>query len=215
MTARILILLLLAPALLPGESLSRGMTQEDVQAALGHAESTMATGPREILIYADGTRLEFVDGKLVKQNNRELSPPPPAPAEKPAAKEPLIKAEEIVEQREGKTIGASVQAPNIGALETGQSYQSGGRLESLEADIAAGALAADGTGNGTGANLLQGIAIAFGIEIAVTLLVLSIAFQISGFPTRSPLPVRSSTRCCAWARSARSVPSPDSSSSFC
>ena len=76
--------------------------------------------------------------------------------------EPLIQAEKIVQQREGETIGASVRSPNPDVSGMGPGYESGSALEGLEAAIGAEALAAEDTASGTGGNLLQRIAIAFG-----------------------------------------------------
>lgn len=184
MFPRILILLLLASASIDGKALTRGMSLEDVQIELGRAESNMELGSREILIYADGTRLEFVDGKLVKENERGLPRRETRKADRPETDEPLIKAEEIVQQREGKTIGASVQGQNIDSPGPGQDYERGSsKLENLGAEIDAGPIAGEPGAAAPKKNLLQAIAIAFGIEMVVTLVVLSIAFQISGFPT--------------------------------
>jgi len=183
MLPRILILLLLASSFAQGKALSRGMSIEDVQVELGRAESTMEIGDREVLIYADGTRLEFVDGKLIKENEELLPPEIETAASKPLADNPLIKPEEIVRQREGKTIGASVQPKNVDRSGLGEDYGGNQSLESLEAEINAGQINGDPQSGGPQRNLLQKVAITFGIEIVVTFIVLSIAFQISGFPS--------------------------------
>lgn len=184
MLVRILVLLLLASASVHGKALTGGMSLEDVQVELGRPESTIELGSREILIYADGTRLEFFDGKLMIENDRVLHPPETQKQNTPETGEPLIKAEEIVQQREGKTIGASVQGQNVDSRGLGRDYKNkSSELEKLGADIDAEAMAGEPDDSSPKKNLLQAIAIAFGIEMVVTLVVLGIAFQVSGFPT--------------------------------
>lgn len=183
MLPRILSLLLLACSFAYGNALTQGMSVEEVQVELGRAESTMAIGDKEVLIYADGTRLEFIDGKLVKENEQALPSREKPPVSKAEADDPLIKAEEIVQQREGRTIGASVQPKSVDLSGMSESYESSNTLESLEAAINAEQATIDPANAGPQRNLLQKIAITFGIEIVVTFVILSIAFQISGFPS--------------------------------
>lgn len=119
----------------------------------------------------------FVHGILVKENDSgQLVPPTKTTSvDKAESDEPLVNAEEIVQQRERRTIGASVQANKADSSGMSQNYGSDNGLESLEAAINGEA--------GSQKNLLQSIAIAFGIEMIVTFVVLSIAFQIVGFPS--------------------------------
>lgn len=183
MLLRILPLVLLACLVAHGKALTHGMSVEEAQTELGRAESNKVVGTREVLIYADGTRLEFAKGKLIKANEQELAPGKVPTASKAVPDEPLIKAEEIVQQREGKTIGASVQAGNLALSGLNDSHEGSEALERLEADLNGEGMTNTSGSTGPKGDLLQMIAITFGIEIVVTFIVLSIAFQISGFPS--------------------------------
>ncbi|MGB0743024.1 MAG: hypothetical protein ACPGSB_00725 [Opitutales bacterium] len=158
------------------------MTLEDVQIEMGRAESKMELGSRQILIYEDGTRLEFIDGKLAMKNNQALPTKNPEKDESAKESEPLVRAEDLIQQREETTITTSVRSEQIDYSKLSDSYSENQTFENLQAEIATGRSVSElESGRATG-NGLQQSAILFGIEILVVLLVLSIAFQVSGFP---------------------------------
>lgn len=178
MLPRSFILLLFLCSLAQAQTLTSGMSVKDVESELGRPESTMELGAKEVLIYGDGIRLEFVDGKLVKENDKVLTLQNTSGKEAPVDEDPLIRAEDIVKNREDQTIGASVNTTEIDYASLANSKT----LEKLQDEIGTADAAALLDERATRPDRLQQIAIAFGIEILVSLLVLAIAFQISGFP---------------------------------
>lgn len=158
------------------------MSLEDVEFELGRPESKMALGPKKILIYADGTRLEFIDGKLVKENDQKLTAEKSNKTATGESDDPLVKAEDIIQKREEKTIGATVKNEKIDFSGIADSYAGSKTIESLQAELNSGNTLSSLDETKAPGNRIQQIGIAFGIEMLVTLLVLSIAFQVSGFP---------------------------------
>lgn len=182
MIERVLIVLFLAMSSVHAETLEYGMSEEDVKIELGRPELKMALGGKEVWIYTDGTKLEFVDGQLNKQNDTALLAPR-ATSGKPSGDEnPLIRAEDMVEQPKEKTITMSVQ-PQASEY-TSMTQNNTKSLQNLEDAINAGE--ADqllSEEEEVSSSALMSIGVSFAVELVVTLIVLSIAFQISGFPS--------------------------------
>lgn len=183
MLLRILSVFFIVCSVAFGENLKYGMSAEDVRVELGRPESKMSLGEKEVWIYADGSRIEFVDGKLTKENDTALAIPKAEPVEAEKDKDPLIKAEEIVQNRENKTISASIQNEEINYASMGEDYTRKEKLRNLEKELSIESGPDYIEYEGSSRSRIQQIVIAFGIELVVTLLVLSIAFQISGFPS--------------------------------
>lgn len=155
---------------------SPGTPLEKIQAELGAAESRSEQGSKEILVYADGARFEFIDGKLItatqsfQASQRETRLTTGGDA-------PLIDAQSIVEQRQQQTISAS--ARNEGLRYSLLSEN--GQQKALEAEIMAEEITATSSTSLLAGQSLRKIALSSGIEFLVTFLVLSFAFQICGF----------------------------------
>lgn len=182
MLPRFLIFLLFACSYASGQSLSAGMSVEAVKTEIGRPESTMALGSKEVLIYPDGTRLEFTGGKLVKENDTVLTGSPQAEP-KPTAKstEPLMDTSSFLQKREIKTVSGSEQASDVEGSQTSINSPYSDVLKNIEDIIN---LDAPGSTNRqTGQQRLTALLIGFGLEFAVTLIVISLAFRISGFPS--------------------------------
>jgi len=89
--------------------------------------------------------------------------------------DPLIRADDIVPKREEKTIGASVKA-------AAEDYAGSNTLGSLQAALSDEEALAATMATDSSRSRLREVAIAFVFELLVTLVLLGIAFQISGFP---------------------------------
>lgn len=155
---------------------SPGTTLENIQSELGTAESRLEEGSKEILIYADGTRLEFIDGKLVAPSPLFQSPQQGESTSKADADEPLVNAEVIVDQRQQQTISTSANRAQIDYSLLSENY---GDRKTLEAELRAEEAAS--TGKVLSGNNLRAIIIASGIEFFVTFLLLALALRICGF----------------------------------
>ena len=182
MLLRILIVIFIACPFAWGEELSYGMSEEEVSIELGRPDSTMSLGGKEVWIYADGSRIEFVDGTLRKENGTTLTPPKNKSQKTDRTDDPLIKAEDIVVQREDKTISASIQSEEIDLSKLADNSMMSESLKNIEKALSPGAQSDFLGHDRSPGSRIQKIAITFGIELVVTLIVLSIAFQISGFP---------------------------------
>ncbi|PXA05150.1 hypothetical protein DDZ13_04095 [Coraliomargarita sinensis] len=88
---------------------------------------------------------------------------------------PLIKAADIVQKREGRTIGASVKG-------LGEEYEINNSLNSLQAALSAEEDLSQSLETASASSRAQEIVIAFLIELLATCAVLVIAFQLSGVP---------------------------------
>lgn len=156
---------------------SPGTPLETIQSELGVAESRSEEGSKEILVYADGTRFEFIDGKLITAT--QLFQPIQREEKTTSGEDdPLINAQSIVEQRQQQSISASAKSEGLHYSLLAENYA---QQKALEAEIRA-----EEASDGSPPSLLAGqslrkIALSSGIEFLVTFLVLSFAFQICGF----------------------------------
>lgn len=157
---------------------SPGTSLERVQSELGIAESRLEQGSKEILIYADGTRLEFIDGKLVAPSRLFQSPQQGVRPSKADADDPLVNAQSIVEQRQQQTISASTNRAEIDYSQLAENY---GDRKTLEAELRAEEASSPSAGKVLSKNTLRVIVITGGIEFFVTFLLLALALQICGF----------------------------------
>lgn len=155
---------------------SPGTTLERVQSELGPAESIEEVGSKEVLVYSDGTRLEFIDGKLISAGNSFNSSDPQSKKDSRVADDPLVKAESIVEQRQQQTISASTKSKPVDYSLLAENY---GNRKTLEDEIRAEDAASAGAAPAR--QRLRAIMLACGIEFIATFVVLILAFQICGF----------------------------------
>lgn len=185
MLPRPLLLLLLTCACAQGQVFTPGTSLESVQSALGPAQAKVEDGSKEVLVYADGTRLEFIDGKLISPDNlpQSSATTPTSQAMPPA--EPLIRAENIVAPREQQTISANSDSNDIDFTRIAENSRGRQILAGLEADLQA---ENNSQGRAQPQQRLKEIALGFAIELLITLLLLNITFQVSGFtPGQGPL----------------------------
>lgn len=183
MLPRILIFLFFACSFASGQSLGGDMNSEAVKTQLGRPESTMALGPKEVWIYPDGTRLEFMDGKLVKENDTVLTDSQAEPESDTAQTQTptsLIDTSSFLQSRESQTISGSEQLIDIERSQSSLQSPYSDTLINIEGNINFDDPAS--TANQTGQQRLLALLIALGLEFAVTLIVISLAFRISGFP---------------------------------
>jgi hypothetical protein len=180
MPLKLLLLLLLTCACAQGQVFAPGTSLESVQSELGPAESIVEAGAKEILVYADGTRLEFMDGKLIRPDQLTLLPAKPVATDSLTRSDPLIKAEHIVAQREKQTISTNVGTNDLDYSKLAESYGNRKTFEGLEADLRAEEASSSWKHAAHTNQRLKEIALGFAIELLVTFVVLSIAFQLSG-----------------------------------
>ena len=184
MLRTILIAILAGISAVQASNLNRGMSFEEVQIELGRPESKMELGPKEVHIYADGTRLEFQGGELVKENDATLPEPAkvePVAVEEPEKIEPLLE-NALQMQREDQTIGASIQSEDNEPTKIGEHYEYAKALEGLKEELENEQESFEQSLVPTAVERLQAVAIVFGAEVVITFIVLIIAFQIAGFP---------------------------------
>jgi len=186
MLPQLLLLLLLTCAYAQGQVFTPGTSLDSVQSKLGPAESKVEVGSKEILVYADGTRLEFMDGKLIRPGDLALTPAQPQATDSFTPGEPLIKAENIVAPREKQTISANTSTKDLNYSSLGENYGDRTTLERLEADLRAEEASSSSKYAAQKRQRLKDIALGFAVEILVTFVVLSIAFQVSGFQPAYP-----------------------------
>jgi hypothetical protein len=199
MISRILLLFLLTGLfVLKADGLKHGMSMEEVRIELGHPESTMEVGSKQIQIYQDGTRLEFQNGELIGRNGTPLSiqqktsikpaptpEPTVAPTPEPRIEEGSLLDTEVIQPEKDLTITASFQLEEQDLSKIGENYESNhaAALKRMEKELQSEAALMDREQSSTLADRLVMIGISFGIEVVVTWIVLSIAFSLSGFPS--------------------------------
>ncbi len=160
-------------------ALSKGMTIAAVEAEQGKPISEMKIGDRTILIYADQQRLEFKDGKLISGNGvKQL----PDTATKPiVSKSPALEVELPV-SRPDQTITESSQSGFTEIENIGQNYDFG----TISDDVSEAIQHYDKQSRAAPQSLarehLRDVLIGFILEAVLTLIVLQVAFSISGFP---------------------------------
>jgi len=178
----LLIALFASASIVHASDLIGGMSTEEVHIDRGRPESKMELGPKLIYIYEDGTRLEFIDDKLVRKNDLMLNNSIKAQknAFSESREESHLGAEPIVKTVQSETITISAQIEDA-AYSFEALPQNNQDTETYEDDHLLydyGKL--DDTVTEKDRSL--GILIGFTVEAVVTLVVLAIAFQISGFP---------------------------------
>lgn len=183
MLPRILILLFIACSYAYGQSLSRGLSIESAKDELGRPESTMVLGSKEVWIYTDGTRLEFMDGKLFKENDSVLTAQQAGPkpsAQATSASGSLDNISNLLDPQQSQTIGGSNHVIDTERSKTYSDSPYTGALENIGESLVLDDSAENA--NQTGQQRLVKLLITSGLEFTITLIVISLAFRISGFP---------------------------------
>jgi hypothetical protein len=176
---------------LQASNLVRGMSLEEARIEFGRPESSMQLGSRQILIYEDGSRLEFENGALIRQNDRDL-PPTETKETSPATEQPSRAAKadpiletDIIKPDNDLTITASsqVEEKNLSMIGKSSQREYSEAIEQMDRELGGEAARIQTDDSQTPNQRLIWIGVSFGIEYFVTLLVLFIAFSLSGFPS--------------------------------
>ncbi len=184
------LLLSLICCLAPVSALTRGMSVHAVEKELGKPESTLAAGSKEILNYPDKGKLTFIQGALysindvpLPQSTQATTPSadtvtPPADA---VATAPILETELLV-MRNDQTITESIQQAEAAANPVQELYNYSSVSKDLQKSIEAYESGSANHTPQTAQPLLVKILVGFIVEVLVMLIVLKIAFQLTGFP---------------------------------
>lgn len=173
-------------------ALTHGMTTKEVRKEIGKAESTLAMGNKEVLIYPNGDKLVFLDGGLHSLNgiplarkNTEVSLTGTIPE---SSNKPLLDDtfEQETTPKNNLNIVETVQEPAPAIDTNGEEYSYGEYMDNFQDSLdqyeEARHDAAYGEEPPTAKERALGLLLGFIAEFIITLIVLKIAFQIVGFP---------------------------------
>ncbi|MGJ8650719.1 MAG: hypothetical protein ACSHX4_10200 [Opitutaceae bacterium] len=174
--------LLLFCLVCPVSALTQGMTPKQVERELGKPISELSAGGKTIYNYEKEGQLVFMNGALVSADGISL-PAPASKVEAPAVvteSAPILKVDLPV-MRSVQTIGETTlnEDTSMESLEEGYKYSQ--MADELEHSINRYDSEPDNVPESENERLIN-ILIGFIIEVVITLIVLKIAFSMSGFP---------------------------------
>ncbi len=168
---------------LSAQALTKGMTMDAVKTELGKPVSHMELGNRTVWIYAGQRKLEFESGKLVRENDLELkSTKAPTQSLLGDSSQPELKIE-IPVARNDQTITESYQVEELSTDDIGANYNFSAISEDLTEAIENYEDSQGSTAANDARDHIRNVLIGFILEVVITVIVLQIAFSLSGFPS--------------------------------
>jgi heme/copper-type cytochrome/quinol oxidase subunit 4 len=167
---------------LTAQGLTKGMTEQEVKAELGKPASQMGIGERTIWIYADQRKLEFASGKLIRENGLELKNPDDTQSmlnDNTRGRTQI----EIPSTRKDLTITESARSEVMTAKDIGQHYSLAALSDDLSEALEQYEEARNTPATNQARQHIRGVLIGFILELVITMIVLQIAFSLSGFPS--------------------------------
>lgn len=191
-----LLLLAIFSLLIDASALTKGMSLAEVEAEMGAPVSRMAAGSREVLLYTNNQKLEFVDGTLHSATGVTLSaktePLEPKPVDTATTKPAPQNTESQLETQldlpvmRGKQTITESTAAQLDLADIGEGYAYGKIMQDVSAAVGHIDTKDNTPRRSEATNQLLRVLIGFVVELVITLFILKLSFQLCGFPSLWP-----------------------------